>query len=132
MQNKGCALVLAKLVIVLLLVSPLVFAVGGKTFTWIPPTEREPDAAGVVEPLPNVEIEEYRIYCDGDAVPVWTQTNQPVDTDSWIAPNGTFALGTHVCQATAVDTEGQESDRSNSVNFTVSLERPKAPTLVVQ
>lgn len=117
----------------LLAVSTLVFAAGGKTFTWEPPTEREPDpVSGFSEPLPNGEIAEYRIYCDGSLTPVHTQPNEPLNTDTWEAPDGTFGTGPHNCVATAVDTEGAESDVSNAVNFTVSQERPKAPIFAVQ
>lgn len=116
------------LAIGLLLISPLTFAIGAKTFTWTPPTERI-DAS----PLPNAEIAEYRIYCDSDLVnPVRVQPNVPLDTDTWAAPDGTFAIGAHTCAATTVDTEGQESDPSNTVNFIVSSARPKAPVFAVQ
>lgn len=111
----------------LLCIAPLVFAVGGKTFTWQPPTQRMDGSA-----LPQAEIREYKIYCDGDPLPVWTQENVPLNTDTWIAPDGTFSVGTHSCFATTVDTEGQESDPSNTVNFTVTPERPNAPVLAVQ
>lgn len=117
----------------LLAVSTLVFAAGSKTFTWLPPTEREADPdSGFVAPLPQNEIAEYRIYCDGSVTPVHVQPNEPLNTDTWAAPSGTFATGAHNCVATTVDTEGQESDVSNSVNFIVSPERPKAPIFAVQ
>ena len=111
----------------LLLLSPLVFGAGGKLFTWTPPTERI-DAT----PLPDSEIDSYKIYCDGDANAIWTQTNQPGPDEQWQAPDGTFALGSHSCHATTIDTGGLESDPSNTVNFTVSPERPKAPIFAVQ
>jgi len=115
-------------ILVLLLLSPLVFALGEKTFNWEPPTERE-DAT----PLDNADIQEYRIYCDGDlTTPIHVQPNEPLNTDTWQAPAETFALGTHDCVATAVDTGGKESLVSNTVNFTVSLARPKAPIFAVQ
>lgn len=109
------------------LTSPLVFAVGEKTFTWQPPTERVDGEA-----LPQAEIASYNIYCDGVETPIWTQPNEPLGTDTWIAPSETFARGTHSCFATTVDTEGQESDPSNIVNFTVSPARPLPPSLAVQ
>jgi hypothetical protein len=114
-------------VVALLLLSSVVFGIGGKTFTWQPPTQRMDGTA-----LPQTEIREYKIYCDGDPAPVWTQENVPLNTDTWVAPDGTFALGTHVCFATTVDTTGQESDPSNTVNFTVTPERPNAPVFAVQ
>ena len=115
------------LIISLIVCSPLTFAVGEKLFTWTPPTERVDNT-----PMPESEIDRYNIYCDGDPTPVWTQSHMPSGNQTWQAPPGTFALGAHQCYATTVDTEGQESDPSNTVNFTVSPERPKPPTLVVQ
>ena len=115
------------LLIGLLLVAPLTFAVGEKLFTWTPPTERV-DATS----MPESEIKEYKIYCDGDANPIWTQSHVPSGNQTWQAPAGTFALGTHSCHATTVDTLDQESDSSNTVNFTVSPALPRPPILAVQ
>lgn len=114
-------------VFALVMLSTLVFAATPKTFTWIPPSQYEDG-----EPLPNNEIESYNIYCDGAEVAIWNQPNEPVGTDTWTAPNDQFALGIHVCTATAVATNGEESVRSNAVNFTVVAPRPKAPALAVQ
>lgn len=111
----------------LLCLSTLVFAATPKTFSWTPPTEYEDET-----PLPQGEIESYNIYCDGAEVPIWNQPNEPLGTDTWTAPNDQFALGIHVCTATAVATNGEESVRSNAVNFTVVAPRPKAPALAVQ
>lgn len=115
------------LVLGLILVSPLTFAVGEKLFSWEPPTERVDGTA-----LPEVEIDRYRIYCDGNPTFVWEQTHVPTGMQTWQAPANTFALGSHNCHATTIDTEGQESDPSNVVNFIVLPARPKAPILVVQ
>jgi hypothetical protein len=122
----------------LMLVSPLVFAVGEKTFSWIPPTEYEADANGVVAPLPNADITSYSIYCEGALLV--NIPNAPVDTDEYIAPPGTFAIGTHSCHATTVvetlDTDGNlvmsESVPSNVVSFTVAPDQPRPPVLAVQ
>ena len=105
----------------------LAFGAGGKLFTWNAPTERVDNS-----PLPNSEIDSYRIYCDGDSTPIWTQSNSPAFDERWQAPDGTFAVGTHTCHATTVDTLGQESGPSNTLNFIVNPDRPKPPILAVQ
>ena len=115
-------------ILALLLLSSLALAIGGKTFTWIPPVERMDQS-----PLPQAEIAGYRIYCDGnDTTPVRVQPNVPLDTDTWAAPDGTFSIGIHTCHATTIDTEGQESDPSNIVNFIVRSARPNPPIFAVQ
>lgn len=121
-------------IVALLLLSSLVFAQGSvqKTFTWEPPTEREPDENGISVPLPDSEIASYNIYCDGVSAAIWQQTNQPGDDERWEAPAGSFALGAHSCHATTVDTGGRESDPSNVVPFTVTLANPKPPVFVLQ
>lgn len=118
----------------LLLLASITLAAANKTFTWQPPTEREVDPdTGIAELLLNSEIKEYRIYCDGDTVmPVHIQPNVPLDADTWIAPHNQFAVGTHNCFATTVDIGGLESVPSNTVNFTVTQERPNAPVFAVQ
>ncbi len=121
-------------ILALLLLSSLVFAQGSvqKTFTWVAPTEREPDENGFSAPLPNDEIASYNIYCDGNATPIWQHTNAPNVDERWEAPAGSFALGSHSCHATTVDTGGRESDPSNTVPFTVTLANPKPPVFVLQ
>jgi hypothetical protein len=121
-------------IVALLLLSSLVFAQAPvqKTFTWIPPTEREPDANGFSAPLPDDEIASYKIYCDGVSAPIWEQTNQPGADERWEAPAGSFALGSHSCHATTIDTGGRESGPSNTVHFTVTLANPKPPVFVLQ
>jgi len=124
---------LRKWLLALLLVSPLVFAVGEKTFNWTPPTEY---VSG--DPLPNVDITSYSIYCGGALLA--NVPNAPVDTDEYIAPPGTFAIGTHSCHATTVvetlDIDGNlvmsESEPSNVVSFTVAPDQPNPPVLAVQ
>ena len=112
-------------VLALLALSPVVFAVGGKTFTWTDPTQRE-------DSTPESEISAFRIYCDGVTAPVVETPNNPNDTNgTWDAPDGTFALGSHVCYATTIDTLGQESAASNTVNFTVTPAAPKPPVFAI-
>lgn len=110
----------AKLIFALLLVSPLVFAVGEKTFTFTPPTQYEDGT-----PLPQSEIASYDIECDGSLLT--NLPNIPLDTDTYQAPPGTFATGTHACQAFTVTTEGVRSGPSNTVNFTVAPGVPSPP-----
>ena len=116
----------AKLLLVLLFVSPLVFAVGERTFTFTPPTTYEDGT-----PLPQSAIESYDIECDGALLV--NLPNVPLNTDSYQAPPGTFATGDHVCQAFTVTTEGVRSGPSNTVNFTVDPGIPGPPiNFVVQ
>lgn len=114
-----------KLTLALLLVSPLVFAVGEKTFDWTPPTQYE-DAS----PLPQTEIASYDIECDGSLLV--TVPNVPLNTDQYQAPPGTFSVGNHTCVAFTVTTEGVRSQPSNSVNFDVAAGVPNPPIFAVQ
>lgn len=114
-----------KWVIALLLLSPMVFAVGEKTFNWTPPTEYE-DAT----PLPQSDIASYDIECDGALLV--NVPNVPLNTDTYQAPPGTFSVGTHTCVAYTVTTEGVRSQPSNAVNFTVAPGVPNPPVFVVQ
>ena len=109
-----------KLLLCLLLVSPLVFAVGEKTFTFTPPTEYEDGT-----PLPQSEIASYNIFCDGQLLT--NLANAPLNTDTYTAAPGTFATGVHDCHATTLTVEGVESGESNHVNFTVAPGVPAAP-----
>lgn len=109
-----------KLFLCLLLVSPLVFALGEKTFTFTPPTTYEDGT-----PLPQEAIASYDIECDGTLLA--NVPNVPLNTDSYFAPAGTFATGDHACQAFTVTTEGVRSGPSNTVNFTVAPGVPSAP-----
>lgn len=109
-----------KLLLCLLLCSPLVFAVGEKTFTFTPPTQYEDGS-----PLPQSAIASYDIECDGSILA--NVLNVPLNTDVYQAPAGTFATGTHICQAFTLTTEGVRSGPSNSVNFTVLAGVPSPP-----
>ena len=104
----------------LLLLSSVVFAVGEKTFRWEPPTEYSDGT-----PLPQSEIASYDIECDGSLLA--NVPNTPLDTDSFFAPPGTFAVGSHTCVAYTWSTEGVRSVASNPVNFTVAPGTPGPP-----
>jgi len=115
-----------KLLLTLLLVSPLVFAVGEKTFTFQPPTQYEDGT-----PLPQSAIASYDIECDASLLA--NLPNVPLNTDTYEAPPGTFATGDHACQAFTVTHEGVRSGPSNTVNFTVAPGVPSPPiNFVVQ
>ncbi|WP_455363582.1 hypothetical protein [[Eubacterium] cellulosolvens] len=109
-----------KLVIALLLVSPLVLAVGEKTFTWTPPTLNEDGS-----PLAQADIASYNIYCDQQLLA--NVPNTPQNTDTYTAQPGTFAIGPHECYATTVSVHDVESGPSNTVLFTVEPGVPQAP-----
>ena len=101
-----------KLLFLLLLVSPLVFAVGEKTFNWTPPTEYAPtqsqlDAGLPGSPLAQQDIASYDVVCDG--VLLTNIPNTPLNTDSYMAPAGTFAVGDHACEAFTITTAGERS-----------------------
>ena len=124
-----------KLLLALLLVSPLVFALGEKTFDWTPPTEYEQtqyqiDNGLPASPLAQAQIASYDIECDG--VLLVNIPNTPLDTDSYMAPAGTFAVGDHACEAFTIATDGARSVASNTVNFTVVPGIPMPPVLVLQ
>ncbi len=103
-----------KLALCFLLVSPLVFAVGEKTFTFIPPTEYEDGT-----PLLQSSIASYDIECDGALLV--NLPNTPLNTDTYQAPPNTFAIGQHACLAFTITISGARSGPSNSVNFTVGI-----------
>jgi hypothetical protein len=110
----------AKLLLALLLLSPLVFAVGEKTFTFVPPTQYEDGT-----PLLQDQIASYDIECDGALLV--NLPNVPQNTDTYQAAPGTFATGTHTCQAFTITVEGARSGPSNTVNFTVDPGIPGPP-----
>jgi len=115
-----------KLLLTLLLISPLVFAIGEKTFNFTPPTTYDDGT-----PLPQSAIASYDIECD--AALLVNLLNEPLNTDTYQAPPGTFATGDHACQAFTITTEGVRSGPSNTVNFTVAPGVPSPPiNFVVQ
>jgi hypothetical protein len=109
-----------KFAFVLLLVSPMVFAVGEKTFTFTPPTAYVDGT-----PLPQSKIAAYDIQCNGTLLA--TVPNTPLNTDTYVAQPGTFPTGNYACVAFTVTTEGVRSGPSNTVNFTVVPGVPAAP-----
>lgn len=113
-----------KLLISLLLVSPVVFALGEKTFDWTPPTQYTDGS-----PLAQAEIASYDIECNGSLLA--NVPNNPLDTDSYEAPPGTFAPGVYSCVAFTLTVAGERSDPSNSVNFIVDAGTPNPPVLAL-
>lgn len=89
-------------------------------FDWDHPTQKTDNS-----PLPIAEIQETRLYCDGDTTATFV-VPAPAPTTS-----ENMTLGAHSCHATTVDTSGGEGLLSNVVNFTVSRALPGAPVLRV-
>lgn len=92
-----------------------------KTFKWSAPTQREDGSA-----LDPTELS-YRLYIDGAAL---------VDFPGSLNPDGTyeykreFSHGKYTAELTALDMEGRESQKSNSVPFEV-VSAPSAPANLV-
>jgi hypothetical protein len=107
-----------KFIVVVMLISPLVFAVETKTFDWTPPVQNTDGT-----PLPDAEIASYNIFCN--AVLLGNVPNTG-GTDSWLSPP--LPVGAYNCHATTVAINGEESAASNSVNFTVDPSKPEAPS----
>ena len=74
-------------------------------------------------PLVLSDIAETRLYCDGSLVNTESGADEGIDAD--------LGIGMHTCYATHVDTDGQESDPSNSVVRVVIPARPNPPVLQV-
>jgi hypothetical protein len=72
-------------------------------------------------PLALSDIAFTRLYCDGSL------TVEEPGADLNFNPE--LGLGTHTCYATHVDTDGQESDPSNSAIRVVNPARPSAPVM---
>lgn len=112
---------LKRLIMVLvsgIMIAPLVFAIAPKTFSWVPPTEYVDGA-----PLPDDEIASYNIYCNSVLLANVPNTG---GTNTWTSdplPDGSYS-----CFATTIAVNGEESDPSNSANFTVLPSKPGAPT----
>lgn len=71
--------------------------------------------------LPLDQIAETRFYCDGEFAAAFPAPAEAGQLE--------LGLGTHECYATTVDTDGQESDPSNSITVTVLPARPSPPSL---
>lgn len=103
--------------IVLVMAAPIVFAADQK-FTWVPPTQYEDNS-----PLSNADIKQYDLVCDD----VWTAgfSNSPANRSSAVFD---MTNGQHVCYMRTVMKDGQKSNHSNSVTFTVGVpSTPKKP-----
>ena len=88
-----------------------------KTFKWNAPTERT-DGSPIEGALT------YNLYIDGIQLVTFPGSLNP---DGSYEFKRDFAHGDYVAEITALDSEGLESDKSNSVPFTVRS-APKAPT----
>lgn len=104
--------------VAIILISPLVFG-GSKTFTWIPPTLRAPDASGVQVPLLDAEIKEYYLICNSGFEVVISNKGH---TDSWTSAVGDFPPGFYDCWMRTVDVNDLNSDDSNVIMFSVRFE----------
>ena len=87
-----------------------------KTFNWINPTQFVDGSA-----LDPSHIQEIRIYCDGDAVPVLVSLGDATTAAS------NFAVGEHTCTATAIVGD-IESAHSNTLTFEVLPVASAAPS----
>ena len=72
-------------------------------------------------PLVLEDIAFTRLYCDGSLI--------VEEAGADLGFNPELGLGSHSCYATHVDTDGQESDPSNTVIKVVNPARPGAPVL---
>jgi len=115
-----------RLLLLLLICSPVLFAYQNKTFLWTPPTQNEDGS-----PLLDSEIASYNIFCAESAATqttlLGTVTNTG-NTTQWTSPDGSLPPGDYVCFATTVRNDGAESGRSNTVNFSVPQATPDPPT----
>ncbi len=107
-----------KLILAMLLVSPLVFGQAVKTFTWTPPIANVDGS-----PLIDADIASYNIYCNATLL-----SNVPNSSGTDIYVSGDLPAGVYDCYATTMHINGEESADSNSTNFTVNLSVPGAPT----
>jgi len=105
----------ALLVALGLAVTPILYA-EIVDFTYTAATERVDGS-----PLALADIAFTRLYCDGSMI-----VEEP-GADLGFTPE--LGLGSHDCYATHVDTDGQESDPSNSVTKVVNPARPGPPVL---
>ena len=110
----------AMLILIGLITIPPLYS-APRDLSWTNPTER-------VDTTPfdaATEQLETRIYCDGDISPTLVV---PGDATSATLD---FSVGSHSCEASVVDTDNQESDRSNQVTFDILPARPNPPVLSV-
>ena len=97
-----------------IIAAPAITTAGPVHFTYTPATQRADGTA-----LPAVEIAFTRLYCGGVLLIEEPGADGDFDPD--------LPAGVHVCDATHVDTDGQESDRSNPVTKIVLPALPGAP-----
>ena len=98
-----------------LIATPILYA-EMVNFTYTAATERVDGT-----PMPLAEIAASRLYCDGSLL------EEEVGADGDFNPD--LGLGSHSCYATHVDTDGQESDPSNTVVKVVNPALPNPPVL---
>ena len=114
-----------RVLVLLLISSPVVFAWQNKTFLWTPPTQNTDGS-----PLPDNLIASYNIFCketaQATATLLGTVTNTG-GTNQWTSPNGSLPPGTYDCFATTVRVDSVESEASNTVNFSVPQTTPGQP-----
>ncbi len=103
------------LVLIGLATTPLLYA-EVIDFTYSRATERVDGS-----PLALADIAFTRLYCDGTMVDEEPGADQNFSHE--------LGLGSHDCYATHVDTDGQESDPSNTVVKVVNPARPSAPVM---
>ena len=79
--------------------------------SWVNPTEREPDEDGVVKPLPPEELAEVRLFRTEPEPRVMIAGVDPDQSSHEVT--GLYAGVNYCFRATALDTEGRESDDSD-------------------
>jgi hypothetical protein len=95
-------------------------------FTITMPTTYSPDADGIEAPLPLSDIDEVRMYCDGNTTPDW-QMGTP--TELTFTFTATLHYGPHDCVATVI-AQGRESGPSEIASRHVRpTTNPHSPTL---
>ena len=108
--------------LILLLLSFNVYADEVKTFSWTVPTEYTNAL-----PLPDNEISSYMIICDdGGGMAFLASVANTGATNTY---QQVLATGSYTCFVRTIATNGLESAPSNTVNFTVGVSTPNAPTL---
>lgn len=119
-----------RIFLMLLVVSPLVFAAGPKTFNWVNPITRMDGS-----PFdPASEQKQTNIKCGASAGGPYTDIYIVAGATISAQINNVVADGTWYCVVSAVDMQGREGGPSNEVNFTISpdpVAPPAAPVLSV-
>ena len=105
------------LVAIGLVAAPLALS-APKDFSWTNATLRTDGS-----PFLPSELAETRIYCNDNLVGSVQGTGTQVTID--------LGVGSYVCYATHVDTDGQESGPSGTVSFVITPAVPNPPVLSV-